>query len=68
MLPGTITDGWFYDTNAIMSNRTVLTSAGNDGKVRLWRSTYGNVWRPMGSLDVVQGDDPVGGGDAAMED
>lgn len=36
---------------------TILTSAGNDGRVRLWRSTFGNVWRPMGSLDVVQAED-----------
>jgi nucleoporin SEH1 len=42
-------------------------SAGNDGKVRLWRSTYGNVWQPMGLLDVVQGDDAASG-DGAMED
>ncbi|KIJ37278.1 hypothetical protein M422DRAFT_33823 [Sphaerobolus stellatus SS14] len=45
---------------------TVLTSAGNDGRVRLWRSTFGNVWRPMGSLDVVQADDADG--DAPMEE
>ncbi|KAF8580181.1 WD40 repeat-like protein [Ramaria rubella] len=47
---------------------TVLTSAGNDGKVRLWRSTYGGVWRPMGTLDVVQREDTAGSGDAAMEE
>ena len=48
-------------------NRTVLTSAGNDGRVRLWRSTYGNVWRPMGSLDVVQRDDATASGDVMDE-
>jgi nucleoporin SEH1 len=57
-----------WDVERLASNRTVLTSAGNDGKVRLWRSTYGNVWRPMGSLDVVQGDDAPVGGDAVMEE
>ncbi|GJJ10593.1 hypothetical protein Clacol_004820 [Clathrus columnatus] len=40
---------------------TVLTSAGNDGRVRLWKCTYGNVWRPMGSLDVIQSDDVIDG-------
>lgn len=45
---------------------TVLTSAGNDGRVRLWRSTFGNVWRSMGSLDVVQADDADA--DTSMED
>ncbi|KAF8509061.1 WD40-repeat-containing domain protein [Hysterangium stoloniferum] len=46
---------------------TVLTSAGNDGCVRLWRSTYGNVWRAMGSLDVVQGEDTPEGGAVVAE-
>lgn len=47
---------------------TVLSSAGNDGRVRLWRSTYGNVWRPMGSLDVVQSEDAGGGNGDVMEE
>lgn len=47
---------------------TVLSSAGNDGRVRLWRSTYGNVWRPMGSLDVVQSEDTGGNAGAVMEE
>ncbi|KAL1744921.1 WD40-repeat-containing domain protein [Schizophyllum fasciatum] len=31
---------------------TVLSSAGNDGFVRLWKATSGNVWRPAGSIGV----------------
>ncbi|KAF5380089.1 hypothetical protein D9615_006204 [Tricholomella constricta] len=33
---------------------TVLSSAGNDGRIRLWKATSGNVWRPAGSLGVEQ--------------
>ncbi|TFK20373.1 nuclear pore protein seh1 [Coprinopsis marcescibilis] len=33
---------------------TVLSSAGNDGKVRLWKATVGNVWRTAGSIGVEQ--------------
>jgi len=36
---------------------TVLSSAGNDGRVRLWKATVGNVWRSAGSLGVEQTDD-----------
>jgi len=36
---------------------TVLSSAGNDGRVRLWKATVGNVWRSAGSLGVEQADD-----------
>lgn len=31
---------------------TVLSSAGNDGRVRLWKATSGSVWRPAGSIGV----------------
>jgi nucleoporin SEH1 len=30
----------------------VLSSAGNDGRIRLWKATSGNVWRPAGSIGV----------------
>ncbi|TFK64199.1 WD40 repeat-like protein [Pluteus cervinus] len=33
---------------------TVLSSVGNDGRVRLWKATSGNVWRPAGSIGVEQ--------------
>ncbi|KAF8638734.1 hypothetical protein AX16_010457 [Volvariella volvacea WC 439] len=33
---------------------TILSSAGNDGRVRLWKATSGNVWRPAGSIGVEQ--------------
>ncbi|KAH7921566.1 WD40 repeat-like protein [Leucogyrophana mollusca] len=36
---------------------TVLSSAGNDGRVRLWKATVGNVWRPAGSVGVEQTED-----------
>ncbi|KAH8101864.1 WD40 repeat-like protein [Cristinia sonorae] len=36
---------------------TVLSSAGNDGKVRLWKATAGNVWRPAGHIGVEQADE-----------
>ena len=44
--------------------RTVLSSAGNDGRVRLWKATMGNVWRPAGSIGVEQTEDS----DANMEE
>ncbi|KAG1859190.1 WD40-repeat-containing domain protein [Suillus tomentosus] len=36
---------------------TVLSSAGNDGRVRLWKATIGNVWRTAGSIGVEQSED-----------
>jgi len=36
---------------------TVLSSAGNDGKIRLWKATSGSVWRPAGSIGVEQADE-----------
>ncbi|KAJ7889222.1 WD40-repeat-containing domain protein [Mycena leptocephala] len=36
---------------------TVLSSAGNDGRIRLWKATSGNVWRPAGSIGVEQSED-----------
>jgi len=34
---------------------TVLSSAGNDGRIRLWKATSGgNIWRPAGSIGVEQ--------------
>jgi len=42
---------------------TVLSSAGNDGRIRLWKATSGNVWRPAGSIGVEQAEeqDPYAG-------
>jgi hypothetical protein len=37
--------------------RTVLSSAGNDGRIRLWKATSGNVWRPAGSIGVEQAEE-----------
>ena len=33
---------------------TVLSSSGNDGKVRLWKQTVGGVWRTAGHISVEQ--------------
>lgn len=38
---------------------TILSSAGNDGRVRLWKATSGNVWRPAGSVGVEQAEEPT---------
>ncbi|KIY47304.1 WD40 repeat-like protein [Fistulina hepatica ATCC 64428] len=38
--------------------RTVLSSVGHDGRVRLWKATTtGNVWRPAGSIGVEQNEE-----------
>lgn len=51
--------------------RTILSSAGNDGRIRLWKATVGNVWRPAGSLGVEQAQeddqDNREGGDVHMD-
>ncbi|KAI0738782.1 WD40 repeat-like protein [Daedaleopsis nitida] len=49
---------------------TILSSAGNDGRVRLWKMTAGNVWRPAGHISVEQAEEQQGEADAdmAMED
>lgn len=49
--------------------RTVLSSAGNDGRIRLWKATSGNVWRPAGSVGVEQAQETEGaeGKDVDME-
>ncbi|PCH44856.1 WD40 repeat-like protein [Wolfiporia cocos MD-104 SS10] len=36
---------------------TILSSAGNDGRVRLWKMTAGNVWRPAGHISVEQAEE-----------
>lgn len=46
---------WLYLT--LICDRTVLSSAGNDGRVRLWKATVGSVWRPAGSIGVEQDDE-----------
>ncbi|KAG8708207.1 hypothetical protein FRC08_000057, partial [Ceratobasidium sp. 394] len=39
---------------------TILSSAGDDGKIRLWKATFNNVWRSMGTLGAMESE----GGDA----
>ncbi|KAG8216457.1 WD40-repeat-containing domain protein [Butyriboletus roseoflavus] len=46
---------------------TVLSSAGNDGRVRLWKATIGSVWRPAGSIGVEQTEDSPDA-DTVMDD
>jgi hypothetical protein len=31
---------------------TILSSAGNDGRIRLWKATSGSVWRSAGSIGI----------------
>jgi nucleoporin SEH1 len=39
----------------LFSHSTILSSTGNDGKVRLWKATDGGkVWRAAGSISVEQ--------------
>ncbi|KAI1783325.1 WD40 repeat-like protein [Ganoderma leucocontextum] len=45
---------------------TILSSAGNDGRVRLWKMTAGNVWRPAGHISVEQAEEQQGETDAEM--
>ena len=45
---------------------TVLCSAGNDGRVRLWKATMGNVWRAAGHISVEQAEEQ-GDTDVDME-
>ncbi|KAI9058863.1 WD40 repeat-like protein [Trametes sanguinea] len=50
---------------------TILSSAGNDGRVRLWKMTAGNVWRPAGHISVEQAEEQqadVDMGEMAVED
>jgi nucleoporin SEH1 len=56
--------GWVYVSVVIMMFklliiylRTILSSAGNDGRIRLWKATSGNVWRPAGSIGVEQAEE-----------
>jgi len=45
----------------------VLSSAGNDGRIRLWKATSGNVWRPAGHISVEQAEEQQEG-DVEMDD
>jgi hypothetical protein len=37
--------------------RTVLSSAGNDGNIRLWKAVYNGQWRSMGHIHTEHGDE-----------
>ncbi|KAI0064825.1 WD40 repeat-like protein [Artomyces pyxidatus] len=47
---------------------TVLSSAGNDGRVRLWKATSGNIWRPAGHISVEQAEEQQKEGDVDMDE
>jgi hypothetical protein len=47
----------FFDQPLKHLYRTILSSAGNDGRVRLWKATSRNVWRPAGSVGVEQAEE-----------
>ncbi|KAI0040351.1 WD40 repeat-like protein [Auriscalpium vulgare] len=47
---------------------TVLSSAGNDGRIRLWKATSGNIWRPAGHISVEQAEEQQKEGDVEMDD
>lgn len=48
--------------------RTVLASAGNDGRIRLWKATTGSIWRPAGYITVEQAEEQQKEGDIEMDD
>ncbi|KAH9040554.1 WD40 repeat-like protein [Lactarius hengduanensis] len=45
-----------------------LSSAGNDGRIRLWKPTTGNIWRPAGHITVEQAEEQQKEGDVEMDD
>ncbi|KAH9984486.1 WD40-repeat-containing domain protein [Russula vinacea] len=47
---------------------TVLSSAGNDGRIRLWKATTGSIWRPAGYITVEQAEEQQKEGDVEMDD
>ncbi|KAH9974748.1 WD40-repeat-containing domain protein [Lactifluus volemus] len=47
---------------------TVLSSAGNDGRVRLWKATTGNIWRTAGYITVEQAEEQQKEGDMDIDD
>lgn len=47
---------------------TILSSSGNDGRVRLWKQTMGNVWRPAGQISVEQAEERIQDGDVDMDE
>ncbi|KAI0036245.1 WD40 repeat-like protein [Vararia minispora EC-137] len=47
---------------------TILSSAGNDGRIRLWKATTGNVWRAAGHISVEQAEELQKEGGTEMDD
>lgn len=41
-------------------HRSVLSSVGNDGQVRLWKAMSGGAWRAAGTIGVEQADEKEG--------
>ena len=44
----------FMISSHVLFPRTVLSSAGNDGRIRLWKANAEGVWKPAGSIGVEQ--------------
>ena len=57
----------FLTPNANTYRRTILCSSGNDGRVRLWKASMGNVWRAAGHISVEQAEEQEGDTDVDME-
>ncbi|EJD39386.1 WD40 repeat-like protein [Auricularia subglabra TFB-10046 SS5] len=38
---------------------TILSSSGHDGRVRLWKASYSNIWRPMGYVTAEAAEEPL---------
>jgi len=47
---------------------TIISSAGNDGRIRLWKLTSGSIWRPAGNITVEQAEEQQKEGDVEMDD
>jgi len=52
----------------MVPTRTVLASAGNDGRIRLWKATTGSIWRTAGHITVEQAEEQQKEGDVEMDD
>ena len=46
----------------------MLSSSGNDGRVRLWKQTVGGVWRSAGDITVTHQEEHIEAGDVEMDE
>jgi len=52
----------------IVPTRTVLASAGNDGRIRLWKATTGSIWRTAGHMTIEQAEEHQKEDNVEMDD